>query len=176
MRGQVLTVTASATNLISCGRLNTAWLTIGATMLRRTRKMPPQTAPSMPVASIASHPCSMCPRPKATLKTITPHRAAAQILLEPMHDETALDLLANAAGNHDDQREDDGVPRRLQHGFERVQRHIVQLRAHTSISAQHDDNHDEHGRARESMPRSGLPQDRPVTEQHRARALALAPR
>ncbi len=98
-------LTASVTYLSSCARLNAAWLTIGATMLRRTRYTVPQAAPSRAVASAASIPCSMCPSPNSALKTTTPTSAAAQVLLEAAQDERALNFFAQPAGDHHDDAE-----------------------------------------------------------------------
>jgi hypothetical protein len=99
-------------------------------------------------------------------------RPAAQILLEPAQDETALDFLANAAGNHHDERERQGVPRRLHYVFERVAGDIVQLRRKRDDQRQHDENEDEQD-GHENHAQKRFPQDRSRAEQQRPRGLAM---
>ena len=98
-------------------------------------------APSSPVASAASQPCSMWPEAERDAVGGDPEAGAAQVLLEAVHDEAALHFLAHAAGDHDDDREDDRVTPGLNHRLERVERHVVEARregqhqADTTITA-----------------------------------------
>ena len=56
------------------------------------------------------------------------HVRAAEVLVEPVHDEPALYLLTHAAGDHDDDGEDDGVAGRLDHCLERIVGDVVEPR------------------------------------------------
>ncbi len=67
-------------------------------------------------------------------------QTAAEILPEAMDDEAALDLFANAAREHHDDREDRRVGVIAQHVFQRVARHVVQLRR--ELQDQPDDHAD----------------------------------
>ena len=56
------------------------------------------------------------------------HMRAAEVLVEPVHDEPALYFLAHTAGDHDDDREDDGIAGRLDHCLERIVGDVVEAR------------------------------------------------
>ena len=66
---------------------------------------------------------------------------AAEVLVEPVHDEPALHFLAHAAGDHDDDGEDDGIAGRLDHCLERIVGDVVEARH----ERQHDSEKQHHG-------------------------------
>ena len=165
-------LTASPTYLISCVRLNSAWLTIGAPMLPRREK---DAAPRGAEEAGRQHridPLLDVPETENHAEENQSHRSAAQILLEPAQDETALDLLANAAGNHHDERERQRVPRRLQHVFERVVGDVVQLRRKREDQREHDENENKKD-GQENHAQKRFPQDRSRAEQQSPRRLAM---
>ncbi len=91
-------------------------------------------------------------------------RRAAQVLIEPVHDEAALHFLAEASGQHDHDREDDGVAPRLHHRFERIARDVVEVRRERQQQPEEENRRHEHDR-HQGDPEECLAEHRPMAEQ-----------
>ena len=98
---------------------------------------------------------------------------AAEILLEAVKDERALDLFAQAAADGRDDGEDERLRRRLNQILQRVLFHVVQRREEDPRGRQHDDGQREHD-GREPDAELDFGTDRARAQEHVARALAAA--
>jgi hypothetical protein len=118
--------------------LNPAWLTIGPTLLRRRRYIHAQNAPSVPVVRTASHPCTACPKPNADA-------GAAEILFEAAQHERALQLLAHAARENRDDREERRLLRRAARKLlHRIVLHVVERRREQAHRVEQNADHEKH--------------------------------
>jgi hypothetical protein len=111
------------------------------------------------------------PEPEADADDDDAHEPAAEPALEPVQEERALDLLAHASRDDDDQGEDGGTARRPQKILERI---VLDGPEPRRDQLNHEEHADCEQQRREHQADAGrrLRRDRTAAEQHLRRAIA----
>ena len=112
------------------------------------------------------------PGAEADARHRQPDDRAAEPHLEPVQQERALDLLAQAARHQHDEREEPRVARRAQQILQRVFRHGVERRRHAADRENHGAR-EQQRHERERQPEDDFRCDAAPAKQHVARPLAV---